>query len=98
MRAAVTLTLCALALLATGTQAALRGTALAADASLADGLDANDTDIQEMLLDRCGWIKPADGKPAFTKTCSRNLCCSASGFCGDTPAHCLVNNNCQAGE
>lgn len=90
--------LCAAAIASSAT-AVLRGTAVAlADASLADGLDGNDTEVQELLLDRCGWLLPiTPGDQPYTKTCQRNLCCSAGGFCGSTPAHCLITNDCQKG-
>ncbi len=93
------LLLCAAAIASSAT-AVLRGTAVAlADASLADGLDGNDTEVQELLLDRCGWLLPiTPGDQPYTKTCQRNLCCSAGGFCGSTPAHCLITNDCQKGE
>ncbi len=44
----------------------------------------------------CGSTKDAYGV-VTTVSCTNNLCCSQYGYCGDTSAHCLKSNGCQAG-
>ena len=36
------------------------------------------------------------GSQGGNRPCTNGNCCSQFGFCGNTPAHCLPQNNCQS--